>query len=194
MKRFSGFILKAVFLAVACLAFANDARAQAEIFDGKPDFAKGSDMGYFIWRDGDEWHVRWTTKGEMRRFSGSVAAEGGELKSLKRIDVETERKVIRPGHAPRTVIGPRGRVRVRGGRPPVVAEREQDRIEKDGDNRIRFLARTDDDIDGFDFKVDSNVTSLRFALAIDNQARAQQVECGRENRKAPSIPFTVRLK
>lgn len=167
--------------------------AQAERFDGRPAFKEGSDMGYFVWREGDTWKVRWTTTGAMRHFTGHVSAEGGELKSLKRIDVESERKIIRPGHAPRVVVGRRGRVYRRGGTPAVVATREQDHIEKDGDRRINFDAKTDDDIDGFDFKVDERVTALRFNLAINGKTMPSKIETGRDNQHPPTAPFEVKL-
>lgn len=182
MKLYLKRIVSVLFLFALALAIVPQALAQAEMYDGRPAFKEGEDAGYFIWRDGEEWHVRWTTQGAMRRFSGSVLAEGRELKSLKRIDVESESRIVRAGRPPRAVVGPRGRVRVRGGQAPVIVTREQDKIEKDGDNRIRFLARTDNDIDGFNFKVDKNVTSLRFMLEIDGKARPQQVEVGKDYR------------
>lgn len=163
-------------------------------FNGRPTFKEGRDFGYYVWREGDTWHVRWTTLGAMRRFSGTVTADGGDLESLKRIDVETERRVIRPGRPPRVVVGPRGRARVAGGRPPLVATTEQDRIEKDGDDKIRFNARTDDDIDGFDFKVDDEVVRLRFALRIDGNSRPLDVEVGTGNRHPSGNPFVVSVK
>lgn len=178
---------------VSMLGLSPSARAQADRFEGKPAFAEGVDLGYYVWKEGNTWHVRWTTKGQMRRFTGSVVAEGGELKSLKRIDVESERSVLYPGRSPRVVYGPRGRAHVRRGRAPVVVEREQDKIEKDGDNRILFLARTDDDIDGFDFKVDERVKALRFVLEIDGKQLPQRVEIGRNNQKAHNIPLVARL-
>lgn len=191
MKR----IIFMLALSALALALAPSALAQqAEVFDGRPVFSEGADLGYYVWREGDTWHVRWTTKGIKRRFTGLVAAEGGELKSLKRIDLESESRLVYPGLAPRVAVGPRGRVYTRGGRPPVVATREQDKIEKDGNNKIRFRAFTDYDIDGFSFKVDKKVTSLRFALEIDGKAHQQSVEVGKNNRKVPSMPFTVQLK
>lgn len=132
--------------------------------------------------------------GQLRRFTGSVVSEGGELKSLKRIDVESERRVLYPGRSPHVVYGPRGRAHVRRGRAPVVVEREQDKIEKDGDHRIVFLARTNDDIDGFDFKVDEKVVALRFVLEIDGRQMPQRVEIGRNNQKAENLPLMVRLE
>jgi hypothetical protein len=182
-------------LLLPLLLAAGPARAQApDVFDGRPAFAEGVELGYYVWREDDTWHVRWTTLGVLRRFTGSVTGDGGDLKSLKRIDVEAERKVIYAGRGPRVVVGPRGRAHVAPGRAPVVVSREQDRIEKEGDNRIVFLARTDDDIDGFDFKVDDKVTALRFVLQIDGRPHPNLVELGRANRKAGSLPLLVRLR
>jgi len=181
------------FLLVSMLGLSTSAFAQDDRFEGRPSFAEGVELGYYVWKDGDTWHVRWTTRGQMRRFTGSVSAEGGELKSLKRIDVESERSVLYPGRAPRVVYGPRGRAHVRRGRAPVVVDRKQDKIEKDGDRRIVFLARTDDDIDGFDFKVDDEVKVLHFVLEIDGRRSPQFVEVGRNNRKVQGLPILVRL-
>ena len=191
MSRFKKQVI--LLLLVSMLGLSPSVSGQVEMFAGKPAFAEGVDLGYYIWRDGDTWHVRWTTRGQTRRFSGSVLAEGGELKSLKRIDVETERRVLYPGRSPRVVYGPRGRAHVRRGRAPVVVERDQDKIEKDGDNRILFLARTNDDIDGFNFKVSDKVRSLRFVLEIDGRQMPQSVEIGKNNQKAQSLPLVVRL-
>lgn len=182
-----------VVVAMGMLEPGQASAADAARFDGRPAFTEGSDRGYYVWRDAETWHVRWTTRGTQRRFTGSVATEGGELKSLKRIDVEVERRVLapaRPGHVWR---GPRGRLHVRPGRGPVVAEREQDKIEKDGDRRIYWISRTDADIDGFDFKVDKNVTRLRFTLEVDGQSRPALVEFGRANSRPEHNPFAVDL-
>ena len=163
-------------------------------FDGRPAFTEGSDRGYFVWRDGDTWHVRWTTQGAQRRFTGSVTAEGGELKSLKRIDVEEERRVLAPGRPGHMWRGPHGRWHMTPGSGPVVAERKQDKIEKDGDQRIFWISRTNADIDGFDFKVGRNVTRLRFALQVDGESRPGQVETGGGNASPEHNPFGVDLR
>ena len=183
-----------IFLAALSLTLSPPVLAQADKFDGRPAFAEGIDIGYYIWREGDKWLVRWTTKGPNRKFTGSVVAEGGELRDLKRIDLDEERKVLYPGRAPHVWVGPRGRAHVGGGRAPVVVERKQDRIEKDGDNRIVFAAITSNDIDGFNFKVDSKVTTLRFVLEINGRQMAQKVEFGKDNQKASSLPLVVRIQ
>ena len=182
-----------VLLSVILLMLSPTVLAQANKFDGRPAFAEGIDLSYYIWREGDKWLVRWTTKGPQRKFTGSVVAIGGELHDLKRIDVEEERRVLYPGRAPHVAVGPRGRVYTRGGRAPVVVDRKQDRIEKDGDHRIVFASLTGDDIDGFNFKVDKKVTALRFVLEINGRQMPQHVEIGKDNQKAPILPLEVRI-
>ena len=190
MKRY-GLILGTLFCLAAIMPLG---AASVSLFDGKPLFAAGEGRSYYVWRDGDTWHLRWTTFGEMHRFSGSVVAEGGEIKSLKRVDAETERRVIAPGRAPRVVRGPRGRVRgVTAGRPAIVETSEQDHIDKEGDRRIVFNTRTNDDIDGFDFKVDKDVKVLRLSLQIDGAPRPQAIEAGKNNAHVTSDPVVVEL-
>ncbi len=191
-------MLKRMILMVGFLMAVMTTAAMAQsvsTFNGKPDFSKGDETSYYVWSIGDEWHVRWTTDGTAHRFNGSVLSEGGELKSLKRIDVESESRVVRSGRAPHVVRGPRGRViGVGGGRAPVVVTKEQDKIEKDGDHRIHFFSTNDGDIDGFDFKVDKNVASLKFALEIDGKPAPRRIEVGKSNAKVSGVPFTVSLK
>ena len=95
-----------IFLSVSLLAFSPSVLAQADMFEGRPTFSEGIDLGYYIWKEGDKWKVRWTTRGPMRHFTGSVVAEGGELHDLKRIDLEEERHVLYPGRAPNVWVGP----------------------------------------------------------------------------------------
>jgi hypothetical protein len=183
-----------VLIALPLLLLPQTGRAQPTTYDGRPTFAEGTDLGYYIWRDGEHWHVRWTTRGAQRRFTGSVTATNGELKSLKRIDVESETRVLYPGRPAHVVVGPRGRARVRGGRAPVVVTREQDKIDKDGDRAIVWDARTTSDIDGFDFKVNDDVDELRFALHVNGNPVPNLVEVGQNNTKPGRLPLIVRLR
>ena len=45
------------------LAVPLSGQAPAPDFDGRPAFREGRDFGYYVWRDGRTWHVRWTTRG-----------------------------------------------------------------------------------------------------------------------------------
>ena len=160
-------------------------------FDGQPSVSEDYDAGYFVWREGDTWKVRWTTKGQQRHFTGNVIADTGKLKSLKRIDVEKASKVVRRGRPARVVRGPGGRARVRRGRGPVVATKTQDKIEKDGDRKIWFDSKTNADIDGFDFKPDKNVKSLRFALRMGGESRTALIHLGKDRKRPSRTPFEV---
>jgi hypothetical protein len=162
--------------------------------EGRPTISEGFERGYYLWHDADGWHVRWTTAGGAHRFTGSVVAEGGGLEGLKRVDPEEEARILRPGRPARVVRGPRGRVHVRRGRAPVVQERAEDRVARDGDRRIVWSSRNDGDIDGFNFKVDRSVERLRFTFEVDGTSLARDVEVGRRNAQPPANPFTVDLR
>jgi hypothetical protein len=150
---------------------------------------------HFVWRDGDTWKLRWMTFGAQRQFSGRVVVEGGDIKSFKRIDVDTERKVIAPGRAPSVVRGPRGRAHaVRPGRGAVVAERTEDRIEQEDEHTVQWLTFTNDDLDGVDVKVTDEAVGLRLVLLIDGKPRPEEVEVGKDNFKPGTDPVRVRIK
>ena len=183
----------ALAMSVCVLCFASPVVADIGVARalGRPEFKEGKALGYFVWKDGDTWKVRWTTFGAEHRFNGRVTLEGGSLSDFHRVDPDTERRVVRPGRAARR--GPRGRVIVPG-RAPVVASRQEDHIEQETERIIRFSARTDDDIDGFDFKVTGATDQLRFVLEIDGKARPQEVEVGRENLVPNENPLVIRLR
>lgn len=194
MRRLvSGAVVALILMTVAAASLLG--RASADRFDGRPEFKEGKALGYFVWRDGDTWKVRWTTFGAEHHFSGRVEVQGGKLESLKRIDVDEERRVIAPGRPGAVVRGPRGRVRaVRPGRAPVVASREEDHIEQETEHLIRFVTRTDDDIDGFDFKVTDGTVVLRLLLEMDGRPVPGEVEVGRQNFMPHETPLVIALK
>jgi hypothetical protein len=179
-------------LALTVLAPASlSADVDAGRFAGRPEFKEGKALGYFVWRDGDTWKVRWTTFGAEHVFNGRVVLEGGAIESLKRVDVDTERRVVRRGQP--AVRDRRGRV-IRPGRGAVVASREEDHIEQESETVIRWRTRTDDDQDGFDFKVTRGTDRLRFVFQIDEKPRPEEVEVGHDNFKPNQNPLVVRLR
>lgn len=58
-----------------------------EVFRGQPDVRAGEALGYFVWFDGDGWHVRWTTRGRTRRFAGLVSSDS-TLYDVRRVRME----------------------------------------------------------------------------------------------------------
>ena len=187
-------IVAVALLAVVLIAAAPPLFTDLAKFDGRPTFAEGKAYGYYIWRDGDSWHVRWTTFGARRVFRGIVRARAGELHDLKSVDVETERQVIAPGRPARVVRTPRGRTRVLPGREGVVATRIEDVAQLVNKNEINFRAVTDDDLDGFDFKVREAVEQLRFELMIGADARSVDIEIGKDNKHPVGNPFVVKMR
>lgn len=78
-----------LFLAALALAAGGSvvsAQTLAARFDGRPTFKEGKALGYFIWRDGDTWKLRWMTFGAEQRFAGRIVVEGGDVASFKRIN------------------------------------------------------------------------------------------------------------
>jgi hypothetical protein len=168
---------------------------KADQLKGKPEFSSGDALGYFVWIDGNTWKLRWTTFGAEHRFTGRITIDAGEFRKFKRIDRDTERKVLAPGRAPRVVRGPRGRVvGTTGGRPAVVASKEEDVILQETERLIRFNTKTNDDADGVDFEISPEVTSVRFMLQIEGKPVAQEVELGKSNLKPNEMPLVIRVK
>jgi hypothetical protein len=173
---------------------ARTAAQSFQAFQGRPAFKEGSDLSYFVWREGDRWQLRWTTVGQQRVFTGTVRALGGKLEDLKRIDVDAELKVIHAGRPAHVVRGPAGHVRgVAPGHAPTVVNKTDDHISKVDNHLIRWTTKAAGDIDGFSFKVDG-VEALTFDLNIQGQSRPQTVEIGRNNVHPQSNPFTVKIR
>jgi len=188
---------KNIFIALTAVMIpASVVVAQPTMYEGRPAFSEGTELGYYIWKDGERWHVRWTTMGASRRFTGSVAADAGELHSLKRVDVESESRVLYPGRARHVVIGPRGRARVTPGRVPVVISggKGKDEIQNESDRRIVFNALTTGDIDGFDFTTDDKTSELVFTMQVNGQPMPNIIEVGKNNERPRRLPLIVRLK
>jgi len=191
-RRFhSLFLLALVLITVPLLA----AEIPATQLAGKPKFDDGNALGYFIWIDGKTWKLRWTTFGAEHMFTGRVMLGGGTFTKFKRVDPDTERKVIAPGRAPMVVRGPRGRVvGVAGGRAPVVATREEDLIVQETETLIRWNTKTNDDVDGAEFELSKDVVAARFQLMIEGKPVPNQVQVGKENFRPGQMPLVVRIK
>lgn len=191
--------LLAAFVAIAFPITAAPALVHAQLpasmFDGRPAFKEGKALGYFVWQDGDTWKLRWMTFEAEHSFTGRIVVIGGEIASFKRIDVDTEREVVRPAKGRTVVRGPRGRVvAARPGRPAVVTEKTEDKIQQENETTLQWQTRTNDDLDGLDFKVTASTSRIRFVLHIDGRAQTEEVEVGRHNAKPGTSPFVVQLK
>lgn len=56
---------------------------------GRPEIHLGTELGYFLWMDGNVLHVRWTTTNpDNHAFRGEVVVASGELSALSRVSLE----------------------------------------------------------------------------------------------------------
>ncbi len=55
---------------------------------GQPGFEVGGSLGYFLWHDADGWHLRWTTRGRTRVFSGTISTTG-VFHDVRRVALES---------------------------------------------------------------------------------------------------------
>jgi hypothetical protein len=46
---------------------------------GQSDYTPGQDLGFFIWKDSDRWHIRWTSNGPTTYFYGRITSSGDVL-------------------------------------------------------------------------------------------------------------------
>lgn len=183
---------------IACLGSGVSLRAEMPLarLQGQPRFTEGRAFGYFVWKDGNTWKVRWTTLGAEHRFSGLVTLDSGQITSLEPVDADMAlgRQRPRAGRQPRLARGARGRNRDRRGRAANLRDEPEDRIVQDDERRLHFDTVTDDDMDGFDFTVNDRVTRLRFRLEVDGRRRPEDVELGAGNLHPDADPLVVVLR
>jgi hypothetical protein len=43
---------------------------------GKPSYSPGQELGFFIWKDGDGWHLRWVSHGSTAYLYGKITSNG----------------------------------------------------------------------------------------------------------------------
>ena len=58
-------------------------------FQGRPVFARGTHLGGFVWHNADGLHVRFTTKGKKRAFSGKMCTTK-KMHNLKHFRLEKQ--------------------------------------------------------------------------------------------------------
>lgn len=55
--------------------------------EGKPDYSVGVDRGFYLWREGDQWQLRWTGNGTDQNFGGEILSEEG-ITSIAPVQLE----------------------------------------------------------------------------------------------------------
>lgn len=83
MNRFKAAIVVVLVFLMTGLIFAWPAKSE-----GKPVINVGAETGYFIWHDTNGWHLRVTTDGGTRSFSGRIITRGN-IRLNNRVAVES---------------------------------------------------------------------------------------------------------
>src|SRR5207249_10892010 len=111
---------------------------------------------FIIWRDGNQWHIRTTTAGQMHNFTGRIVANvdrysgrnSGRFSSIKRVGLENADEVSRD-YSRRTF-----------------------RLDR-GNRGLSFNFTTAGSMDGVDFSSDAD--TLTFDLSMDGRNTPQNV-------------------
>ena len=166
----------------------------SDMYDGRPTIDRSHPTGYYLWRGGDQWHLRWVAIDHGRVFKGSVTAEGGGFGSMRQIDPSAEGRSYLSWVTHMTVtVGRANGSRIsQAGPPPQSNDRTS--IQRNGVAQIIFDSRINDNISGFDFSADDSVAVLRFDLQVDGKARLEMLRIGRDNQAATEFPLVVNLK
>jgi hypothetical protein len=177
-----------VLLAVACLAVVPFlGGAQTPAYEGRPAFSENVPVSYHVWHEGGTWHVRFTSLGRARTFSGSVASEGGKIQRFVKIDRSEAMTNLYPRRRQMLTVAVAG--------SPNDFPRQGARnlssssIKLTDPMEITFNSRVDDSVDGFDFGVDEGVTGLRFYLRVDGREKPDFVLIGKKSGKADALPL-----
>ena len=167
------------------------AAKQSDQYEGRPAYKESDAGGYYVWHNGNNWHVRWIAVDRPGDFRGSVVAEGGALRDLRQANASVEvRDLPWLRRNLTTAVGRANSNMSMTGMPAT----DRANIRNDGKSKIAFDVRTENNINGFDFSPEDGVTSLRMDLQVDRKSAANRVRIGKESQSPDALPLTVALK
>ena len=132
--------------------------------DKPADTQAGAVERYAVWRDGQGWHVRTTTKELEHHFRSHIAVAGGKLEKVK--GYKRER---RGPQKDLFVVGPE-------------------------DQTINFDFSTKGGIDGVDFRVKGKGATLSFVLEVggkDPKFMPERIFVGKAGAHPATTPFAL---
>ena len=119
---------------------------------------------YYVWYDGDGWHLRSTAKG-LRTFSGTVRVKEAKIKSCVPVGLSDGKQK---------------------GKPDAWRVNEKR-------SELTYRFRTAAKSDGFDIAVEGEGT-IEFELAIDGEQKPQAIFVGEKKRHPQASPFVLAAK
>jgi len=115
---------------------------------------------YYLWHDGDGWHIRSCCKdGYYATFQGEIEVKGGTFEKLRTIELEAK------------------------GKHPDAWQLSEDRT------KLKFIINSSDHPDGFDFTVKGKDATAVFDLKIGNKAQPKRIYIGHDNLHPPTAYF-----
>jgi hypothetical protein len=118
---------------------------------------------YYVWYDGDAWHLRTTAKG-FRNFHGTIRVKDARIKSSVPVGLKKDKQKK--------------------------AATDGMRISDDR-SKLEFNFRTAQFSDGFELRLDTEGGEIEFELMIDNQKNPRAIFVGRGLEHPDSDPFTL---
>lgn len=177
--------MRTTLLALLCLC-GSVVQAQ-DGFSGRPTFSERDHTAYYVWSEGNHWHVRWVAFSCRQNFKGSVVADRGSIGNMRKVDPVNEQNLIYPQRRQLLTV-------VTGyDHPANFASNEAHNrdIRMNGKSAVVFSATTDDGLDGFDFTADDAVRTLTFELKLEGKPATGFVYLGKDNVTPGSLPVTV---
>lgn len=128
---------------------------------GKPNnFSIGKINAFWVWCENDVWHIRTTGGGKgTHRFQGQIIVSGGKLSGLQGNSVDVSKK-----SSDRFIFNPKK-------------------------TALAFDFKTDEGVDGIDFKVDNADARLTFAMILDGESHPKHIHVGKAGDHPPTAIF-----
>jgi hypothetical protein len=151
-----------VLLLAASTGLSPAARADDLKLDGKPDGVAGNQTKrYYVWRDKDGVHLRFTTEGVKHRFSGEIKTTAGSFLKPTGIEDGAEAK-----DGEWWTLSEKGQV-------------------------LKFDRDTRKTLDGLDFRLGNRVREIEFVLKIDGEELPARIFVGPSGTSPKIAKFTL---
>lgn len=140
------------------------AKAEPVVLDpsGRPEGSIVDQTGrYYVWHDGQGWHLRTTSKGG-RNFHGAVRVKEAKIKTFKSVGLKDKQ-----------------------------GKNEDLWRVNDARSELTFHFKTGKLSDGLDFVVDGDEGQVEFDLHIDKQKSPQAIFVGRGLQHPDTNPFSL---
>jgi hypothetical protein len=155
-------LVPGILVLVGLMASATSLRAAEPDPRGKPEGMKAGDtVRWYVWHDGDGWHVRTTTKKALHEFTGTMRVINGQVTGVNLAKIEN-----------------------------AGATKDWWRL-SEGNKVVTLDLRTDGGMDGFDFQVGDKANQIEFTLFIDGKEKKDLIFVGKNAANPSAANFVL---